>query len=315
MTWRPVRGPSSRRRLPRFSAEAAWTTISGSLPPGAPADGYRTLAVGGPCAADTIEQRPAACAVVKLNAAEASQLTGIDTSTEDGALAAAEALRAADGAGAVTRGADGAVLVAGDGSALAGRLDAPGRYPVGSGDSFLAGLVTARAAGAGWADALALALGAGAANAAVPGAARFQRADAERLAGAGQRRLIARPVARSNTWAASGVEGEPQPLAGDRTGAGGQAGGDHALALGRHRGRMRAGQRPVHHHLAAQRLDQPDLDLDRRPAVFGCGRRQRLGADAQHSGAVRGARPRDLDPRRHHPAGRRRRSGSSAGCR
>ncbi len=165
-----------------FSAEAAWTTISGSLPPGAPADGYRTLALGSPCAADTIEQRPAVCDLVKLNAAEAAQVTGIDASTAEGALAAADALRVGGGAGAVTRGADGAVLVGGDGSALVGRLDAPGRYPVGSGDSFLAGLVTARAAGAGWADALALALGAGAANAAVPGAARFQRADAERLA-------------------------------------------------------------------------------------------------------------------------------------
>ena len=69
-----------------------------------------------------------------------------------------------------------------DGSALHGSLDAHGPYPVASGDSFLAGLVCARAAGAGWEDALRLALGSGAANAAVPGAARFERADAERLA-------------------------------------------------------------------------------------------------------------------------------------
>jgi len=68
------------------------------------------------------------------------------------------------------------------GAALVGSLDAPGRYPVGSGDSFLAGLVVARERGAGWEDALRLALGAAAANAAVPGAASFERADAERLA-------------------------------------------------------------------------------------------------------------------------------------
>ena len=37
-------------------------------------------------------------------------------------------------------------------------------------------------AGAGWDDALRVALGAAAANAAVPGAARFARAEAERLA-------------------------------------------------------------------------------------------------------------------------------------
>jgi fructose-1-phosphate kinase PfkB-like protein len=74
------------------------------------------------------------------------------------------------------------VLALADGSAFTGTLDAPGAYPVGSGDSFLAGLVVARATGAGWDDALALALGAGAANAAVPGAACFSRDHAERLA-------------------------------------------------------------------------------------------------------------------------------------
>jgi 1-phosphofructokinase family hexose kinase len=165
----------------RCSAQAAWTTISGSLPPGAPADGYRGLELPCPTAVDTIEQRPAAPALVKLNAAEAAQLTGVDTSTVDGALAAAEALRAADGAGSVTRGPEGAVLVAPKVSVV-GMLDAPGRYPVASGDSFLAGMVTARAGGADWADCMRLALGAAAANAAVPGAAHFQRADAERLA-------------------------------------------------------------------------------------------------------------------------------------
>ncbi len=36
------------------------------------------------------------------------------------------------------------MLVAPDGSAIAGTLDATGRYPVGSGDAFLAGLVVAR---------------------------------------------------------------------------------------------------------------------------------------------------------------------------
>ncbi len=131
------------------SADAAWTTISGSLPPGAPADGYAGLRLAGPCAVDTIEQRPAAPAVVKLNAAEAASLTGIDTSTVDGALAAADSLRADEGAGLVTRGPQGAVLVTSE-TAVVGRLDAPGRYPVASGDCFLAGLVTALAGGAGW---------------------------------------------------------------------------------------------------------------------------------------------------------------------
>jgi 1-phosphofructokinase family hexose kinase len=165
-----------------LSASADWMAISGSLPPGAPADGYLTLRSSCPLAADTVERRPATADLVKLNAGEAGQVTGVATTTAEGALLAAQSLRCGGGAGAVTRGPAGAVLALADGSAFTGTLDAPGAYPVGSGDSFLAGLVVARAAGAGWDDALALALGAGAANAAVPGAACFSRDHAERLA-------------------------------------------------------------------------------------------------------------------------------------
>jgi 1-phosphofructokinase len=165
-----------------LSQAATWMTVSGSLPPGAPAEGYLMLDPACPIAADTVEARHDPVALVKLNEPEAAHLTGVDTGTEAGALAAARKLRSGAGAGAVTRGAAGAVLVTPDGSALVGTLDAPGRYPVGSGDSFLAGLVVARSAGAGWDDALRVALGAAAANAAVPGAACFARSDAERLA-------------------------------------------------------------------------------------------------------------------------------------
>ncbi len=164
-----------------LSTRATWLTVSGSLPPGVGGDGYRRLDPACACAADTVAPPPDGAALVKLNAAEAAAATGVDTSSLDGALTAAERLGGPGAAGAVTRGGDGAVLVA-DGAALVGSLDAPGRYPVGSGDSFLAGLVVARERGAGWEDALRLALGAAAANAAVPGAASFERADAERLA-------------------------------------------------------------------------------------------------------------------------------------
>lgn len=167
----------------RLSAGAAWLTVSGSLPPGVPADGYRRLTPICPCAADTHAIPPDGAAIVKLNAVEAAAATGVDTSTVEGALAAAERLCGRPGgAGAVTRGGDGAVLISSGGDALVGTLAAPGRYPVGSGDAFLAGLVVARERGAGWDEALRLALGAGAANAAVPGAGVFQRSDAERLA-------------------------------------------------------------------------------------------------------------------------------------
>ena len=73
-------------------------------------------------------------------------------------------------------------MVAADGRALHGSLDADGRYPVGSGDAFLAGLVVALDAGAGRDDALRAALGAGAANAELPGAGVLDRGRAEALA-------------------------------------------------------------------------------------------------------------------------------------
>jgi 1-phosphofructokinase family hexose kinase len=161
----------------RLAAGSSWMTLSGSLPPGAPADGYVGLIPRTRTALDSraegLDARPA---VVKLNEAEAG-------AGADGARAAARALHdRSGGAAIVTRGREGAVLVTPDGQALAGHLDAEGAYPVGSGDAFLAGLVVALDGGADWADALRAALGAGAANAALPGAGRLHRADAERLA-------------------------------------------------------------------------------------------------------------------------------------
>ena len=73
-------------------------------------------------------------------------------------------------------------MVTPDGGRFEGRIDARGPYPVGSGDAFLAGLVVALDRGAGWPEALAAGLGAGAANAEQPGAGRLDRARAEELA-------------------------------------------------------------------------------------------------------------------------------------
>jgi len=162
----------------RLAGEAAWMTLSGSLPPGAPDEGYVGLVPLTRTALDSraagIDARPA---VVKLNEAEAG------AGAADGATAAARALHERSGGAAiVTRGREGAVLVTPDGAAMAGRLDADGAYPVGSGDAFLAGLVVALDGGADWPDALRAGLGAGAANAAIPGAGRLERASAERLA-------------------------------------------------------------------------------------------------------------------------------------
>jgi len=170
------------------AGSADWTTISGSLPPGAPADGYERLsAAGGNVAVDTTALGEARPALVKVNATEASVLTGLPVRGTDDAVEAAHLLQkriGGDGhAAAVTSGRDGAVLVTADGGALRGSLTGAGRYPVGSGDAFLAGLITALAAGGDWADALAAALGAAAANAETPGAGLLDADRARALAG------------------------------------------------------------------------------------------------------------------------------------
>lgn len=175
---------------------ARWATLSGSLPPGAPVDGYARLVwaareAGVACALDTrgpalAEGLRAGPDLVKVNAAEAGEVLGTTVATELDALAAAQELRAlagGRGAAVVTRGEEGAVLVAPDGSAWRGRLYVRGPYPVGSGDAFLAGMVTALERGQDWPAALHLALGAATANAEVPGAGRLERARAEELAG------------------------------------------------------------------------------------------------------------------------------------
>ena len=166
-------------------AQAAdWVTYSGSLPSGAPADGYVRLIPLARAAFDSgeagVEARPA---VVKVNGEEAARLTGRPVAGRDGAVSAARVLHEATGGAAiVTIGREGAVMLTPEGRVSAGRVAATGRYPVGSGDAFLAGLVVALQGGAGWQDAFRLALGAGAANAELPGAGRLDRARAEQLA-------------------------------------------------------------------------------------------------------------------------------------
>jgi fructose-1-phosphate kinase PfkB-like protein len=126
-----------------------------------------------------VEARPA---LVKLNAAEAASLTGRPTADAAGAAAAARALHEATGGGAiVTRGSEGAVSVSPDGRGVAAQVSEHGRYPVGSGDAFLAGMVVALDGGAGWDDALAAAVGAGSANAELPGAGVLDPARAREI--------------------------------------------------------------------------------------------------------------------------------------
>jgi 1-phosphofructokinase family hexose kinase len=159
-----------------------WFVLSGSVPRGTDLDrlvsllaGLRTR--GARLAVDThgpvlpLLVARATPDVVKINRSEAAEL--VARSPED-LLELGAAVRDLGVAVLVlTDGADGAVGWDGTGSWRVRTDAAPGGYPVGSGDSFLAGLVGDLAAGAQLPAALVTAAAVGAANAAVPGGALF----------------------------------------------------------------------------------------------------------------------------------------------
>jgi len=184
--------------------KGGWLTISGSLPRGAPDDGYRDLVqeareAGVRVAVDAegdrlrlaLEAHPD---IVKVNQAEARELLGVPTARREEALAAASKLRdlaGGDGhAGLVTRGAEGVVVAAPDGTLFEGMLYVRGRYPVGSGDAFLAGLITSLDRGEPWDASMCAALGAATANAEIAGAGKLDRARAVELAEEAQVRIV-----------------------------------------------------------------------------------------------------------------------------
>jgi len=171
-----------------IAERASWVTVSGSLPPGAPADGHARLvslarAGGARVALDAhgdalragLEAGPD---LVKVNAEEAAGLLGAGA----GAAALRERAGGGERAAAVTFGVEGMELADPDGAVLRAAPPVVGRYPVGSGDAVLAGMVTALDVGGGWPAALVLGVGAGAAAAEVPGAGRLDGARARELA-------------------------------------------------------------------------------------------------------------------------------------
>jgi 1-phosphofructokinase family hexose kinase len=174
---------------------ATWMTLSGSLPPDAPPDGYQRLidlarVRGVSTALDARGELLAAALtagpdLVKVNAEEAAELVERPVTSVSEAASAARTIRErAGGTGhsaVVTRGAEGAVLAAADATCWHGQLREHAPYPVGSGDAFLGGLVVALDRGSAWPAALALALGAGAANAELAGAGRLDAARASSL--------------------------------------------------------------------------------------------------------------------------------------
>jgi tagatose 6-phosphate kinase len=167
--------------------------VSGSLPPGAPVDGYARIAriaatwsvpvladAYGPALAAVLGERPA---IVKVNASEAANITGLAVDDDRSAVAAARALRGR-GAGAVvvTLGVAGAIAVETTAEVRLVPPDVRGAYPVGSGDAFLAGLAVAFVAGVPFVEAARRGMAAGIANALLPGAGDLDPAVAERLA-------------------------------------------------------------------------------------------------------------------------------------
>lgn len=186
--------PGEWTALEALIASAGATSVvamSGSLPRGAPADGYARIVRGarargamtivdtyGTPLRESLAERPT---VVKVNADEASDATAIPIAGPSDAAEAARRLRGM-GAGAVivTLGREGAVLAERDGTWLLGPPATVGPYTVGSGDAFQGGMAVALAAGVSLVDAARQGMAAAAANSLTAGAGVLDADDAER---------------------------------------------------------------------------------------------------------------------------------------
>ena len=169
------------------AAEASWTVLAGSLPPGAPAEFYADLVPRlrqrGRVAVDTSEAPLAALVdrlpeaapdLLKPNSEELASVTGADADQleTDPALTAKAARTLVDrGVGAVlaTLGGRGAVLVTTEGAWYAPPPPTTVVSTVGAGDSTLFGYLLAEHQGLPAPDRLALAVAYGSAAAGLPG--------------------------------------------------------------------------------------------------------------------------------------------------
>jgi 1-phosphofructokinase family hexose kinase len=189
---------------------ASWLAMAGSVPAAPGVEGYAQLvrAARGAGVRSAVDSRgpdlvraiQAGPHLVKINAAEACEL--LELSRLDGPAHAHEAARAirarAGGDGhavVITLGEQGMVLIDPEGAAWQGTVAVHGNYPVGSGDAFLAGLLVALDGDTpgrpdAWPEAARLGLGAAAANAEVPGAARLDPARARELAARADVRML-----------------------------------------------------------------------------------------------------------------------------
>lgn len=179
--------------LVQAAAGAAWVTLCGSLPPGAPADWYARLVPplraqgvqvavdtsGAPLAALAAALPGAAPTLVKPNGEELAQLSGRDAGLLEASAAAGDlgptvqaAARLIDlgvQTALVTLGEVGAVLVTPAGAWFSPPIPVSVRSTVGAGDSALAGYLLADLAGLDAPHRLAHAVAHGSAAAALPG--------------------------------------------------------------------------------------------------------------------------------------------------
>jgi tagatose 6-phosphate kinase len=194
-------GPAiSRREWAEIEGQLAnsmdgrlWVVLSGTLPPGAPADAYARLARSahragarvlidceGPPLARALRAKPD---VVKLNRHELAATLETRCANPAAVLRAAREL-SSRGAKTVivTDGRKPLLAVSPEGAWRATPPDVEQSSPMGAGDSLAAGLVAALAAGAPLTEALRLGAACGAACAAEPDTVLAQRARIRRLA-------------------------------------------------------------------------------------------------------------------------------------
>lgn len=179
----------------RSAAQGAQAVcFCGSLPPGSPTAAFGALlqaliADGLQVWADTSGAALQTAAAVrgvriKINDEELGALVAASITSEGALLAAAQHLHTQTGAPVtITRGARGALLLDGQGAWMAQAPSIRAASAVGSGDSFLAGLVAALGRGAAPEIALRCAVAAGTANALSMGGGQFALEDYERLLG------------------------------------------------------------------------------------------------------------------------------------
>jgi 1-phosphofructokinase family hexose kinase len=169
-------------KVDQLAPGASWVCMGGSLPPGCRVDSFRDIieiahkhgrkvlldADGDPCR----EGIKAAPHFIKPNAKEASRLLGRPIETEAEAIAGARELQAMlqpDAIVVISRGENGAVLAGPQGIYVGHSAPVEAKSTIGSGDSFLGGMLWAMEEGQPLTEAFRWGLAAGAATATTDG--------------------------------------------------------------------------------------------------------------------------------------------------